>query len=419
MENCSQPSVVSSLISGIIGAIVVVVLLAWWGRVNPTQLSRIFNFNSTQPATQAGPVTANIPQGTTNSPIVEVVKHTNPAVVSIVITQDVPIIERYYEDLPANPFNDFFGDDFRSPFRFRTPQYRQNGTEEREIGGGSGFIVSGDGMIVTNKHVVAQENVEYTVFTNDGTRYTARVIARDPVNDIAVLKIEARDLPYLEFGSSADLQIGQTVIAIGNALGEFRNTVSVGVVSGLSRSVVAGNELGGESEQLENVIQTDAAINPGNSGGPLLDLNGRVVGVNVAIALGSQNVSFALPSDTVKSVVESVQKTGRIVRPFIGVRYTVITPAIKQENNLPYDYGALIVRGEQAADPAVIPGSPADQAGLKEGDIILEADGTRIEANRSLASIINRKQVGDRLRLKVWQNGQERDLEITLHELPQ
>lgn len=352
--------------------------------------------------------------------VINTVKQSTPAVVSIIITKDVPIVEQYFEEnsLPGSPFNDFFGSDPFSPFSFPVPRYRERGTEKREIGGGSGFLISADGMIVTNRHVVSAADVEYTVFTNEGTKYEATVIARDPVNDIAILKIDGHELPFLTFGDSDAVQVGQSAIAIGNALSEFRNTVSRGVVSGLSRSIVASGATGGP-EQLEEVIQTDAAINPGNSGGPLIDLAGQVIGVNVAVALGSENIGFALPANVVKKTVESVQKDGRIIRPYLGVRYTLITPLLKERNSLPVDYGVLIIRGESPEMLAVIPGSPASKAGLVEGDIILEFDGKKLDDTTSLAKLIRDKNVGDQMRLKVWHNGEEKTVTVTLEEMPQ
>lgn len=354
------------------------------------------------------------------SRVVRAVEKANPSVVSIVVTKDVPIIERYYEELPGgrpDPFQDFFGGDFFSPFRFRVPQYRQKGTEKKEVGGGSGFLISADGLIITNKHVVEQDDVEYTAFLNDGKKFDASVVARDPSNDLAVIKIEGQEFPYLELGSSSDLKIGQTVIAIGNALGEFRNTVSVGVISGLSRSITAGNGLG-QREQLEGVIQTDAAINPGNSGGPLLDLDGAVVGVNVAVARGSQNIGFSLPVDLVKGVVESVKETGRIVRPYIGIRYTPITPAMREANKLPVDYGVLVVKGGAPEELAVVPGSPANKAGIEEGDIVLEIDGVKLTDTNSLANAIRKKEVGETVQLKVLHKGEEKTASVVLGEAP-
>lgn len=339
----------------------------------------------------------------------DVVEKINPAVVSIVITKDVPVLEQYFED----PFSDMFGGN--SPFSFRIPKYRQKGTQEKEIGGGSGFLVSSDGHIVTNAHVIQDQEAQYTVFTNDETKFEAKIIAVDEILDIALLKIEAKDMPYLEFGDSDKLRLGQAVIAIGNALGEFRNTVSTGVISGLARSIIAGTGVG-TVETLENVIQTDAAINPGNSGGPLLDLSGKVIGVNVAVASGSENIGFALPSNAVKEAVDSIQKYGKVVRPYLGVRYVQINEVIQKRNSLSVDYGALIVRGEAEGDLAVIPGSPADKAGLVENDIILEIDGTKIDEEHSLASQIRKKKVGDSIKLKVLHKGEEKTIDVKLEE---
>ncbi|KKT19235.1 MAG: Protease Do [Candidatus Nomurabacteria bacterium GW2011_GWB1_43_7] len=246
--------------------------------------------------------------------VIDAVKKTNPAVVSIIISKEVPKYETYIDpNQQNNPFGDLFPN--FPGFNFNIPQYRQNGTEKKEVGGGSGFFVSSDGLIVTNKHVVDQKNVEYTVFTNDGKKHGATVIARDPVLDIALIKIEGSGYPFLSLGNSDSLEVGQSVIAIGNALGEFRNTVSVGVVSGLARSITAGDN-SGKSEVLDHVIQTDAAINPGNSGGPLLNLRGEVVGVDVAIVQGSQNIGFALPINSVKGVIESVKQGNEVVVQF-------------------------------------------------------------------------------------------------------
>jgi serine protease Do len=352
---------------------------------------------------------------TQESLVIDAVKRTRPAVISIVITKDVPVIEQYYEEI--NPFFDFFGDDFG----FRVPRYREKGVEPREVGSGSGFLISPDGLAVTNRHVVNDEDASYTAFTNDGEKHEVEVIAKDPFFDIAIIKLKGKgegEYAYLSFADSDTIQVGQTVIAIGNALGEFRNTVSVGVVSGLSRSIIAGDE-SGRSELLDEVIQTDAAINPGNSGGPLLNLNGRVVGVNVAVARGSENIGFALPANIVKTIVESVEQHGKIVRPFLGVRYMVITKELKEKNKLPVDYGMLIVRGENPGELAVVPGSPADKAGLVENDIILEVDGVKLDGDKTLASVIRRKQVGDTIKLKVLSKGEEKIITATLEEMPE
>lgn len=345
--------------------------------------------------------------------VADIVEKINPAVVSIVVTKDVPILEQYYDD----PFSEFFGGGFFSPFSFQVPKYRQNGTEEQEIGGGTGFFVSDDGYIVTNAHVVDDDDAAYTVFTNDETQYDAEVIAKDEILDVAVLKVEGNDFSFLQFGNSDDLRLGEAVIAIGNALGEFRNTVSTGVVSGMSRSIVASDG-SGVSEALENVIQTDAAINPGNSGGPLLNLAGEVIGVNVAVASNSENIGFSLPSNAVKVSVESIIENGKVVRPYLGVRYVTVNESLQQKNNLSVDYGALILRGENQDELAVIPGSPADKAGLEEYNIILEVDGEKVEADHSLSSLIRSKSVGDTVTLKILDDGEEREVTVTLEESP-
>lgn len=337
------------------------------------------------------------------SRVVEVVSKANPAVVSVVVTRDVPIMDRWNIRDPF--FGDFFG------------IYEEPRTERREVGGGSGFLVSADGLIVTNRHVVSLEEAEYSVLTNDGENYEAEVIARDPVLDIAILKISGNEFSHLTFGKSEDLQVGQTVIAIGNALGEFRNTVSSGIVSGLSRSIIAGG-VGGQMEFLEEVIQTDAAINRGNSGGPLIDLSGQVVGVNVAVAQGGQNIGFALPSEVVKSVVESVREHGEIIRPFLGVRYLNVNEQIQKEFDLPRSSGAYVTSNNPEKEPAVLSGSPAEKSGIREGDLIVSIAGEEIGSNKSLATIIRRQKVGDAVPVVLVRDGREITLEAVLVQAP-
>jgi len=336
------------------------------------------------------------------------VQKASPAVVSIIVSKDIPKMQNFFSD----PFG---FDPFFNPFG-SGQQPNQGETEKQEIGGGSGFIVSKDGLIVTNKHVVSDQEAEYTVMTNDEKRHSAKVMAIDPTNDVAILKIEAgNSLPILELADSGNLKIGQTVIAIGNSLGEFRNTVSKGIISGLKRNVTAGNGFG-QAETLSEVIQTDAAINPGNSGGPLLNVSGQVIGVNVAMAQGAENIGFALPINLVKKDIESVKSKGKIVQPYIGVRYIPITKEIQQQNSLSFDYGALVLRGERVTDFAVVPGSPADKAGIVENDIILEINGTKIDPSHQLSDQISKFSVGDTINLKVWSKGQEKTVQVKLEE---
>lgn len=360
----------------------------------------------------------NLVSSTEEEATINIVSKNSPAVVSIVISKDVPKL-RQFNISPGFPF---FSDPFSlgDPLGGQSPSTPRsdngNSGNKEKIGSGSGFFVSSDGLIVTNKHVVTDGEADYTVITNDGKEYPAKVLARDPNNDIAVLKIEGNNFPALALGDSDALKVGQTAIAIGNPLGQFANSVSRGIISGLERSVTAGSDFSGETEELSNIIQTDAAINPGNSGGPLLDLSGNVIGINVAVAQGAENIGFAIPVNSIKRVVEQVKTTGKITTPFIGVHYVIVTNDLAKQNNLPYTYGALILRGNTMTDLAVVPGSPADKAGLVENDIILEADGVKIDADHTLAKVVGNKNVGDTVTLKVWHKGEIKDITVTLEE---
>jgi len=346
--------------------------------------------------------------------IVSAIKKASPAVVSIIITKDLPKIEQYnYNPFGNDPFfNQFFGQNFS------IPQYQQQGTEKKEVGGGTGFIVTSDGLIVTNRHVVSDKQAEYTVLANDGKKYPAKVLAVDSVNDLAIIKIDQKNLPTLSLGDSSKLEVGQTAITIGNALGEFTNTAGLGIISGLRRSITASGA-GTSEELLSNIIQTDATINPGNSGGPLLNINGEAIGVNVAMASGAENIGFAIPINDVKKIINDVKVSGRIIRPYLGVRYALINDAIKEKNNLSVNYGALILRGETSSDLAVIPGSPADKAGLAENDIILEVNGVKVDQDNRLENLISKYSVGDEITLKLLRKGEEKQIKVKLEERKQ
>lgn len=398
-----------------------VVLLGASRKANAGFFSDIFNFF--KPQEKSSSVSSSTTPTKNNEslykPVVEYedavtksVSSAEPSVVSIIIKKDLPVIENCpyspFDDLPPE-FRDFFGNGFGSQF------YRQcqKGTEKKEVGGGSGFIISADGLIITNKHVVSDTEAEYTVLTNDGKKHDAKILARDPSEDIAIIKINISGLRPAKIGNSDSLKLGQTAIAIGNALGEFRNTVSVGVISGLARTVTAGG--GNFTETLEGVIQTDAAINQGNSGGPLLNLKGEVIGVNTAIAAGAQNIGFAIPINQAKRDIESVKKTGDIKFPYLGVRFVSITPEIAKKQNLEVEYGAL-VRGSDDG-PGIIQDSPAAKAGLKAEDIILEVGGVKLK-DVLLSAIIQKYNVGDSVLLKIIRDKKNINITVRLGERP-
>ena len=282
---------------------------------------------NTEPITTATTIKESLYQSKVDyeQKIINAVKQAENSVVSIVATKDLPIIESYY----YNPFKDFFGDDDFG-FYFQIPQNKQKGTQKKEVSSGSGFVVDPNGYIITNRHVVEDTQAEYTVLLNDGSKHKATVVSRDPSEDFALVKIDATGLKPLKLGTADNLELGQTAIAIGNALGEFQNTVSVGVISGLHRSVQALDD-NGNIATLNDVIQTDAAINPGNSGGPLLNLNGEVIGVNVAIVRSAQNIGFAIPINKIKNILNDAIKTGKITVPFIGICHTVINSDIAEK----------------------------------------------------------------------------------------
>lgn len=426
-------TIIFACLGGIAGAVLLLVIAGGFLYYNKKASIRVASFltQNTGAINEAPNILTDIVGTNTDIPffssskvvaklsISDVVKKANPAVVSIIITQEVPkyeIISNGQNTQPGiiNP-NDPFS--FFNLFN-QQPIYRQNGTEKKDIGGGSGFIVSDNGYVVTNKHVIAQDNVTYTVVLQNGKKYPAKVIARDAVLDIGLLKISGFGFPTVTLGNSDTLELGEQVVAIGNALAQFENSVSQGIVSGLGRSITAQGGMGGP-EALDKVIQTDAAINPGNSGGPLLNMRGEVVGVNVAVAQGGQNIAFSLPINTVKSVISSVVSTGKIVRPYIGIRYAQINADMKAKNNLSVDYGIIVRRGSADTDLAVIPNSPADKAGIVENDIILSVDGVKLDENSNFAVLVRAKRVGDVLNLRVLSKGVERTVQVRLEQAPQ
>ena len=325
------------------------------------------------------------------SVVIDVVEETGLSVVTIAIEKEQSV----------GPLSIEFG-----PFGFVFPQ-TQAEPQKIEQNIGTGFIISEDGLIVTNKHVVEETQGVYKVITKDDQTYEVQKIFRDPVNDLAILKIDpsagsGQVLKPVEMGDSDKLKVGQFVIAIGTALGEFKNTVTTGVVSGLGRGITAGSSFEGYTERLDNVIQTDAAINPGNSGGPLLNSFGQVIGINIAVAAGGQNIGFAIPINIIKEAIDNFNKTGKFDRPFLGIRYQMISRDVALMNNVPQ--GAYLVE--------VVADSAADKAGVKVGDIITQFDGQ--EVKDELAKLISQKKVGDKIKLDVWRSSQELEIEVIL-----
>lgn len=329
------------------------------------------------------------------STIIKVVEKTIPSVVTVgvntIISKD--------DFIEIDPF------DFFSPFR-KIPGKKEK--IEKNIG--SGFIVSEDGLIITNKHVVADPNANYQILTYDKKKYPVEKIYRDPLNDLAILKVKGSGFKPLELGESKNLKLGQLVIAIGTPLGEFTNTVTSGIISGLGRGITAGSPFEGFVERLDNVIQTDAAINPGNSGGPLLNSKGQVIGVNTAIASEGQNIGFAIPVDVVKDLLEKFKRNGmNFNRPFLGIRYKMIDKETAILND--------IVEGAYVIE--VINGSPAEKAGIQEEDIIIEFEGKKLKTNNNqeLAKLISEKKPGQTVSLKIWRNKEIKTINVTLEEI--
>lgn len=286
-----------------------------------------------------------------------------------------------------------------------------------EKGGGTGFVITSNGLILTNKHVVSDPQADYQVFTADGKSHKAAIESLDPTLDLAILKINAKNLKVVTLGDSDNLKIGQHVIAVGNALGEFQNTVTSGIISALDRTIEAGDANGQNTERLDGLLQTDAAINPGNSGGPLINFAGQVIGINSAVASlsESQGIGFAIPINFAKTALKSYEKYGAIVRPQLGVRFIQLTPEIAKSNDLPVDYGAYIYSDQGQA--AVISGSPADKAGLKEGDIITEINKEKIDETHGLIRLLQQYMPGDEITVKYLRDGKEHSAKITLGEL--
>ncbi|OGM93204.1 hypothetical protein A2372_02250 [Candidatus Wolfebacteria bacterium RIFOXYB1_FULL_54_12] len=341
---------------------------------------------------------------------VSVVRKALPATVTIVVSKKFGEIEKeateQYPDIPLW-------------LKRRELGFLKQQTDKRgmlKVGNGSGFIIDPSGIVVSNRHIVSDVKNAYTVITNDGQKYQAKILARDPLSDIAILKIDnGATFPFLSLGDSAHLELGEPVITVGNALGMFQNTVSKGIISGLSRAITAQIDARSPIQEIHGLIQTDAAINPGNSGGPLINSAGKVIGINVAIIQGAQNIGFALPINTLKRDLIDLQHYGRIRQPFLGVHYVTVTENMQDKLKLPADHGALVVSPSPYMK-SVIDKSPAAIAGLKEHDLIVECNKELISGEKPLGELLEKYEVGDTIHLTVLRKNRTLSLSAKLTE---
>lgn len=281
-------------------------------------------------------------------------------------------------------------------------------------GAGTGVIISADGYVLTNKHVVNSAR-SVDIIDSEGERYEdVRVVGSDPLNDLAFLKINnVSDLPVATLGDSGTIRVGQRVIAIGNSLGQYQNTVTSGIISGLGRPVIAAiDSSGAGAESLTDLIQTDAAINPGNSGGPLINMSGQVVGINTAIVSDAQSMGFAIPINASKGLIRGVIKDGTIQKAYLGVQYMAITPEVRAEYELAEKQGALVQASGDSS--AVASNGPASKAGIKDGDIIKRVNGKEVGVHGGLGSLISEFLPGEEVTLQIIRGGSPRDIKVTL-----
>ena len=345
-----------------------------------------FTKEQTSPATT--PLGDLIKQGK-DLTIPDVVEAAGESVVTVSIKKQQTIIDPYSGGI----FN--FG-----PFSFGNPGQQKTEQIQRDIG--TGFVVDAQGKVVTNKHVVSDAQAEYLVIDKEGNEHRVEKIYRDPVNDLAIIQVAELKKPALPLGDSDTIRVGESVIAIGTALGEYRHTVTTGVVSGLGRGITAGDGLS-QFEEIEGVIQTDAAINPGNSGGPLINARGEVIGVNVAVSQSAENIGFALPINVIKSSLENFNATGQFERPMLGVRYQTISERAALTNEVPQ--GAYVAE--------VVENSTAAKIGIQPGDIITTINGTKLK-DVELAVILNKLKVGQTVTVEIWREGEFKQLQATL-----
>lgn len=335
----------------------------------PTWLSGVVD--SQKPGVTSTPVSETVRVVDEESATIDVVENSSPSVVSVL-----------EKSVSYNLFN---------------------GPQLQESSIGTGFAV-GKNLVVSNRHVVSDTDATYSIVDTEGNKHDVVDIYRDPLNDLALLKIADSDFQPLELGDSDGIKVGQTVIAIGNALGKFSNSVTKGIISGVGRGITATGSVSQFQEEIENVLQTDAALNPGNSGGPLLNISGQVIGVNVAVGVQTENIGFAIPVNTVKDLISDYQSGVDRRKAFLGIEYVVITPEFAQNSEFPE---GVLVR-------SVVSDSAADDAGIKVNDVITAIDDKSINEDTSLATIIKGYKVGDKIKVSVWRDGKTLDLQASL-----
>lgn len=335
----------------------------------------------------------------TKGKFVEIARKICPAVITITAVKDLEKIDEF----------------LHFPISGKDLLTSKKGKPQTKVGGGSGFIVSSRGYVLTSQHVVSDPQAEYAVIIEPTITYPARVVCRDPINDVAILKMEGKNFPSLPMGDSRKIELGEEVLAVGNALGEFHDTISSGIISGISRSITAFADHPHQVAQLKGLIQTDAAINPGNSGGPLVNMEGKAIGINTAVAVNAQNIGFAIPINYAKRDLKEILQYGKVKKPFLGVKYVILTKDLARFHKLPVDHGAVIVR-ESFGEKAVVKGSSAEKAGLQEYDVILEVNGEKVTERSPLANILQKYEIGDTVSLTVLRNGKTKTMKVLLDE---
>lgn len=391
-----------------VGSIVTIIISVLLGAVSGAGTSMYLLMNDIVDLTEET-VTTVSEVYTEESKLISSYEEVSPAVLSIVASQD---LNAYYDQYFWGPLDYYYS-------------YNEVTDENlQEVGGGSAFLVSANGMAITNRHVVEDTSLEYAAYTADGIKFDVEILDVDDTNDLAILQLTAEEgtenaellgtLPYIEFGDSDAIKVGQMVLAIGNAFGEYENTTTAGIVSATGREIIASDMYGRNASELDGLVQTDAAINPGNSGGPLVNLDGQVIGVNTAVDAEAEGIGFAIPINDVAKIVDSYEKYGYIASPYLGVMYVMINEEADKRFDLGVSQGAALVGDPKTGEPAVLPDSPADEAGLQARDIILSINDVVLDEENTLQDVVLDHDIDEEVVLKIWRDGEEIDVKVTL-----